>query len=166
MAMARQLRSSNLCCAALAIGLALTFIGAQAQTPRNGKAAVLAANDQFYAALNAMFKGDAGPIEAVWSHADDITYMGPAGGFDSGWSAIRKDWESQTALKLGGHIQPTEVHVFVGQDIAVVSDYEEGENTNVNGKTVQVKLRATNIYRKENGQWKMIGHHTDLLPYL
>jgi ketosteroid isomerase-like protein len=30
----------------------------------------------------------------------------------------------------------------------------------------KVSIRATNIYRKENGQWKMIGHHTDLLPYL
>lgn len=166
MAVARHLRIAYLRNVAMAIGFFFTFIGASAQAPLNGKAAVLAANAQFYAALNAMFKGEAGPIEAVWSHANDITYMGPAGGFDSGWSAIRKDWESQAALKLGGHIQPVDVHAFVGQEIAVVSDYEEGENTNVNGKTVHVKLRATNIYRKENGQWKMIGHHTDLLPYL
>jgi hypothetical protein len=29
-----------------------------------------------------------------------------------------------------------------------------------------VKLRATNSYRMENGVWKMVGHHTDPLPYL
>jgi ketosteroid isomerase-like protein len=166
MTMTRQLGMARLRRTALAVGLAFTIIGASAQAPGSAKTAVLAANAHFYAALNAMFKGDAGPIEEVWSHASYVTYMGPAGGFDSGWSAVRKDWESQTALKLGGHIQPVDVHAFVGQEIAVVSDYEEGENTNVNGKTVQVKLRATNIYRKENGQWKMIGHHTDLLPYL
>jgi ketosteroid isomerase-like protein len=31
---------------------------------------------------------------------------------------------------------------------------------------VQVSIRATNLFRKENGAWKMIGHHTDLLPFL
>jgi hypothetical protein len=30
----------------------------------------------------------------------------------------------------------------------------------------KVSIRATNIFRKENGVWKMIGHHTDLLPYV
>jgi ketosteroid isomerase-like protein len=166
MAMAWQLRSSHLCCAALAIGLAFTFIGASAQAPNNGKDAVLAANARFYAAVNAMFKGDVGPIEAVWSHASDVTYMGPTGAFETGWSAVLKDWQGQAAQKLGGRVEPENIHVFAGQDLAVVNDYEAGENTNANGTVQQVKLRATNIYRKENGQWKMIGHHTDLLPYL
>ena len=40
---------------------------------------------------------------------------------------------------------------------------EVGSNV-IGGKKSVVSLRATSIYRKENGQWKMIGHHTDLLP--
>lgn len=137
-----------------------------AQAADNDKAAVLAANTAFYAAINAMFKGEVGPIEAVWSHADDVTFMGPNGAFETGWSAVQKDWQGEAALKLGGRIEPVEIHVFIGRDLAVVSDYEQGENTNADGKVQRVKLRATNIYRKENGQWKMIGHHTDQLPYL
>ena len=31
--------------------------------------------------LNLMFAGDLGPMKDVWSHADDVTYMGPDGGF-------------------------------------------------------------------------------------
>jgi ketosteroid isomerase-like protein len=42
---------------------------------------------------------------------------------------------------------------------------EVGDNV-VDGKPQQVSIRATNTFRKENGQWKMIGHHTDLLPFL
>ena len=34
------------------------------------------------------------------------------------------------------------------------------------GRPLQVSIRATNIFRKEKGEWKMIGHHTDLLPFL
>ena len=44
-------------------------------------AAVRAASNQFYTALNQLFTGDMAPMEAVWSHLKDVTYMGPAGGF-------------------------------------------------------------------------------------
>ena len=33
-------------------------------------------------------------------------------------------------------------------------------------KVEKVKLRATSIFRKEAGLWKMVGHQTDKLPYL
>jgi hypothetical protein len=47
--------------------------------------AVREAAEQFYFALNAIFKGDLTPMQKVWSHADDVTYMGPGGGFRIGW---------------------------------------------------------------------------------
>ena len=127
--------------------------------------AVKQANAKFYAALNAMFEGETEPMIAVWSHAEDVTYMGPGGGMLVGWDAVSAKWESQAAIKLGGTIQPEKIHVNVGQDTAIVDCYEIGENF-VDGKPQKVSLRATNVFRKENGQWKMIGHHTDLLPFL
>ncbi len=131
-----------------------------------GNPAVMAAVDQFYAALNAMFTGDAGPMMAVWSHADDITYMGPAGGFQKGWAEIRNVWETHAAMKLGGKVTPDRMEVVEGSDIAMTHNYEIGENFDENGVRQEVSIRATNIFRKEDGQWKMISHHTDLLPYL
>ena len=44
-----------------------------------------AASDRFYAALNAMFTGDLAPMNAIWSHGDDVTDMGPFGGRLTGW---------------------------------------------------------------------------------
>lgn len=152
--------------AAAATVMACALIGIAPPACADETAAVLAANAQFYAALNKMFTGDVNPIEAIWSHADDVTYMGPTGGFEHGWQAVLKDWEGQAAIKLGGRVTPVDMHAVVGQDVAVVSDYEEGENTNAKGKVVRLRLRATNIFRKEDGQWKMVGHHTDKLPYL
>jgi len=121
---------------------------------------------QFYAALNEMFTGELAQMKKVWSHADDVTYMGPGGGFQVGWNQVLKNWEAQAALKLGGKVEPADLRITVGTEIAVVSCYEKGENTNAKGETQKVSIRATNIFRKENGEWKMIGHHTDLLPYL
>jgi ketosteroid isomerase-like protein len=132
------------------------------------EAAVGAASAQFYTALNALFTGDVAPMEEVWSHADDVTYMGPGGGFQVGWNQVQVIWKEQAAKKLGGAINPVGTRTTIGQTIAIVSTYEEGENTNTNanGKSAKVSLRATNLFRKEDGKWKMIGHHTDLLPFL
>src|SRR6266404_4152989 len=103
---------------------------------------------QFYTALNAMFTGELGPIKEVW------------------WDQVLATWEGQAAKKLGGKVEPTNMRITVGQDLAIVSDIENGENTNADGKVEKVSIRTTNLLRKEGGKWKMIGHHTDLLPYL
>lgn len=122
--------------------------------------------EQFYVALNAMFTGNLGAMKEVWSHAKDVTYMGPGGGFRIGWDQVLADWEIQAAMKLGGKVEAEKMHIMVGQELGVVQNYEKGENTNVKGKPQRVLIRATNLFRKEDGKWKMIGHHTDLLPYL
>ena len=121
---------------------------------------------QFYTALNTMFTGELGPMKEVWSHANDATYMGPGGGFQVGWDQVLAEWEAQAAKKLGGKVEPADIRITAGQDLAIVSDIEKGENTNAAGKVEKVSIRATNLFRKERGKWKMIGHHTDLLPYL
>ncbi len=128
--------------------------------------AVEQASAQFYTSLNAMFTGNAEPMLKIWSHADDVTYLGPAGGIQSGWNAVRDAWETQAALNLGGKVEPSELQVIVGNDLAFTQCYEKGSNLDAQGRPVEVSIRATNVYRKENGQWKMIGHHTDLLPFL
>ena len=136
-----------------------------ATAARADDAAVRAAADRFYAALNVLFGGDAQPMLEVWSHADDITFMAPGGGFHVGWKQSRTDWEAVADQKLGGSVEPTEMRINAGSDIAITSNYEVGHNI-VDGKPQTVTIRATNIFRLEDGQWKMIGHHTDLLPFL
>jgi ketosteroid isomerase-like protein len=128
--------------------------------------AVRAATAKFYSALQAMFTGDAGPMKDVWSHAADVSFMGPGGELKRGWPAVLADWEAQAALKLGGDVQPVDLHVTLGQDLAVTSNWERGQNVGAGGKVEVVSIRATNVFRKEGGSWKMIGHHTDLLPFL
>jgi ketosteroid isomerase-like protein len=127
---------------------------------------ILEAAAQFYQALNAMFEGDLTLMKEVWSHADDVTYMGPDGGFQAGWDETLACWERQAAMKLGGVVQPEGMRITVARDIGVTHNYEKGRNTNALGKVEEVSIRATNVFRKEDGQWKLIGHHVDILPYL
>jgi ketosteroid isomerase-like protein len=128
--------------------------------------AVEHASKQFYSSLNAMFMGDVAPMTEIWSHSDDVNYMGPTGGIETGWEQVRALWESQAALNLGGNVEPEAIHTIIGHDLAIVTCKEIGNNVDANGEPVLVSIRATNVFRKENGEWKMIGHHTDLLPFL
>jgi ketosteroid isomerase-like protein len=126
---------------------------------------VRAAVDQFYVALNSMFAGDVERMNDVWSHADDVVYMGPDGGFQVGWTAVFKEWKEQAAMKLGGKVEPENVTVTIGDKLAVAYDLEKGENKDAKGNAAPVSIRATNVFRRgDDGAWKMISHHTDLIP--
>lgn len=120
---------------------------------------------QFYAALNSMIQGDLEPMIKIWSHADDVTYLDPMGNMLVGWDQVLKSWEEQAKLKVGGKVDPENMHVVAGVDIGVTIDYERGTGY-INGEPVKTDIRATNTFRNEDGKWKMIGHHVDLMPWL
>ncbi len=128
--------------------------------------ALRAANDQFYTALNAMFIGDLQPLQDIWSHAEDVTLMDPFGGRLTGWEAVGGEFTKVGAMKLGGKIVFKDLHLYAGSDLGYTIGVEDGENMGADGKPVKVNHRATNIFRMENGQWKLVHHHTDLSPEL
>jgi ketosteroid isomerase-like protein len=144
--------------------LVLSLVCAGAANARDHKD-VAAANEGFYEALNRMFTGDVEPMKDIWSHKKNVTYMGPRGGILTGWEAVWKEWEAQGALKLGGKVEATDVHIVSDGELAIVTDNEVGENQTAKG-VERVSIRATNVFRKQHGRWKMIAHHTDPLPYL
>ena len=126
---------------------------------------LLTANSNFYEALNGVFRGDSSAMERTWSHAQDVSYMGPDGRRHLGWSAVKADWELLASKKLGGSAKLAEVRVQPGETMAAVSGIEVGENL-VDGQPQKFSIRATNIFRKEEGGWKLIAHHTDKLSFL
>ena len=129
------------------------------------RAEVEDATASFYAALNVLFTGNAQPMKDAWSHADDITYMGPNGLYLIGWRQIEAEWDAQGAALLGGRVTPDQLHIVVGTDLAVINCLEAGENV-VDGRAETVRIRSSTVFRREAGAWKVIGHQTDLLRYM
>jgi ketosteroid isomerase-like protein len=117
---------------------------------------------EFYVALAAVLKGDAEPMLGIWSHADDVSYMGPFGELVVGWEPIRAAWVAQAAQKLRGSIEPEELHIYDSAALGVAVGFERG-TVEADGQPVAVDIRATSIYRREDGRWLMVGHHTDRL---
>lgn len=127
-----------------------------------GEGELRIANEQFYAALNAMFTGEIEPMNAIWSHRDDVTDLGPFGGRLTGWAAVGAEFKKEAGLKFGGRVLCKDLVVQIGGDMGYTVCVEEGQHMSVEGKPVVVRFRATNIFRRENGRWKLVHHHTDL----
>ena len=123
---------------------------------------VRAASDAFYSALNEMFVGNITSMDNVWSHEDDVTQLGPMGGRLVGWESVGAEWRREAALKLGGTVSAEHVEVVAGPCMGFTVTDEVGQNMTADGKPIEVRFRATNIFRKEAGGWKMVHHHTDL----
>ncbi len=120
------------------------------------------ATEGFYDALNAMLGGDAEPMLELWSHDDDVTYMSPFGELLVGWEPVRESWEAQANQRLGGRVDPEELRHFTSPTLGFVVGFERG-SVEIDGSSTPVNIRATSMYRLEDGRWKMIGHHTDPL---
>lgn len=95
-----------------------------------------------------------------------MTYLGANYSLYAGWEEVLADWRAQAALNLKGDINPVDVHVTLGQDFAATTCYVRGHNFDLGGERHEVAIRDTNLFRKEGGAWKMVGHHSDPLPFV
>lgn len=126
--------------------------------------AVRAAVEQWFAALNAMIAGDPEPFAGVFSHAADVIYMSGEGTYRTGYDAAFADWKDQAAKSLGGHARPEDTRIIVSGDMAAVALVSRATVNGADGGTKELRIRHTNVLRKEDGAWKMIVHHADNSP--
>ena len=124
------------------------------------------ASEQFYAALNRTINGDSGSMMEVWSHGSDVTALHPLGGRETGWREVRASWEQVAQGFSDGQVSIEDLVVVpLSDDVAYTLGTEHGQAT-LGEETVSIDWRVTNIYRREEGEWKMVLHHTDVSPEL
>jgi ketosteroid isomerase-like protein len=121
------------------------------------------ASEQFYAALNRMLNGDAGPLAVIWSHSAAVTTMHPIGGREVGWDKVGQTWEQVAKVFSGGQVKLTDQLIQVSGDMAYEVGTEQGQAM-LAGQQVAIGHRVTNIYRREAEGWKIVHHHTDVSP--
>jgi ketosteroid isomerase-like protein len=121
------------------------------------------ASDRFYAALNRVLQGDAGPMMDVWAHTSDVTTMHPIGEREVGWEQVEGPWQQVASLASGGQVAIKDPLIQIGGDFAYEVGNEVGDGT-IAGEVVAFGQRVTNIYRRDDGAWKIVHHHTDKSP--
>ena len=121
------------------------------------------ASEQFYAALNRLFNGNASSMEGIWSKDSTITVLQPIGGRTVGWDDIREAYRDIAQIAENGQVKLDDQIIQVIGDVAYEVGVERGQAAFA-GNQVTLDYRVTNIYRREAGGWKIVHHHTDISP--
>jgi Ketosteroid isomerase homolog len=124
---------------------------------------VRSASKNFYTALNQMANGDATSMADGWSHSPDVTAMHPINGREMGWDAVNASFGQFAQAATDGAISLKDQVIRVNGDVAYEIGTEQGR-CKFGGHPVELNHRVTNIYRREDGGWRMIHHHSDTSP--
>jgi ketosteroid isomerase-like protein len=121
------------------------------------------ARSRLRGAEEALHNGDAGPRLAIWSRNDPVTVLGA-------WKSANGQEELRELFR---HLEASfsdctsYSHDIVAADVVGDMAYTVGyEHTqaSVNGEPRRYTLRATQVYRREDGEWKVAHRHADTMP--
>ena len=115
------------------------------------------------AAEQAIHNGDVEPRLALWSRRDPVTLYG-AKLSGTGWADLEPKFR-EVASWFGDSVAYEFEVVAAGAsgDLAYTVGYEHN-NVSVNGQPTTYTLRVTHVYRREDGQWRIVHRHADVPP--
>jgi ketosteroid isomerase-like protein len=108
----------------------------------------------------ALHNGDAAPRRAIWSAEEPVSVLGA-------WrNATGQQELDQLFAALGESFSECTSYAFDLQACDVVGDMAytaglEHTSASVNGEPRSYTLRATQVYRREGGEWKVAHRHGD-----
>ena len=108
-------------------------------------------------------RGDAGPLQAMWSHGDDVTLANPWGPARKGWNDVAEGMAlAASQFSDGAARTHEELTRFVTDDLAALVVNERWE-AKVSGRSeiTPFDLRVTTVFRVEDGDWKVVHRHAD-----
>ncbi len=107
--------------------------------------------------------GDSGPRAAMWSRTEPLTLFGAAMS-GRGWCEIGPIFDAlgkqfSNCLSYQNEIIAAEAHGDLAYTVAL-----EHTTASINGAAPEpYVLRATTIFRREDGEWKVVHRHGDAL---
>jgi ketosteroid isomerase-like protein len=106
--------------------------------------------------------GNPRPFLELWSRAEDVSLMGGVGGHQVGIDNVT-ELLTAAAKTLNYESWSAENLVTSFGDTLGFTVELERLTRHVDGEKEEMGLRATSIYRRENGAWRVIHRHGDSL---
>ena len=113
--------------------------------------------EKTHLALKEFYKGNPEPYRMLCSLGQDVSLLGAFGGISVGPKEVNKHLTTRASYFQAGHNVSFENLVkFSTRDFGYIVEVERFE-TRIGGtdETVRVALRATTIFRREDGEWKV-----------
>ena len=119
--------------------------------------------EQFDLATRGFLKGNPGPLKKVYSHRRDVTLANPLGPAVRGWEQVAATLEHAASQVRDGEIVDVEnVAKYVTPELAYIVEVERYKAKVGGGEELApISLRVTSIFRREDGDWKIVHRHAD-----
>lgn len=121
--------------------------------------------DQRRRVAQAYVNGDAGPLGEIATQANPATFFPPRGGREQGAGHVTAvNARGARSMQAGGETTLEILHSQASGDLAYWTGLQHasvlfaGED-----QAVEMHLRVTEVFRREDGDWKMIHRHADML---
>src|SRR5215218_3227973 len=115
-------------------------------------------------ARSAVANGDPEPMKALCSHTDEVSQCGFWGGVESGWAEVGERWEWVASQFVSGLGDVTSETAFLtvngGMAYGVFIERWRGQFKS-RPEPIELMIRATLIFRREDGEWKAVHRHGD-----
>jgi ketosteroid isomerase-like protein len=116
------------------------------------------------AAEAAVIRGDPEPYKALWSRGDDVSLFGAFGPCKKGWHQLETTFDWVASRYREGVVTDEYEVVHEGADLAYTVGYEISDVVLDGGPMIHQRLRVTQIYRREDGEWRLVHRHGDFAP--
>ena len=114
-------------------------------------------------AEQAIHNGDAEPRIALWSRTEPVTVFG-AKLSASGWADLEPMFRNVASWFSDSAEYEFEVTAAgASGDLAYTIGYEHNQ-VKVDGQPRTYTLRVTHVYRREDGEWRIVHRHADVPP--
>lgn len=116
-------------------------------------------------AAKAYVSGDPAPLGEMVARSVPATFFGPGGGHVEGTDEVWKRYEKDAAIfEPDGKSSFEILQCEASQGLAFWAGSQKA-TVNMHGKAVpiEMELRVTEIFRREEAGWRMVHRHADML---
>jgi ketosteroid isomerase-like protein len=113
-------------------------------------------------AITQQSHGHPEPFLELWSRAEDASIMAAIGGYQVGFEQVSELLTAASKTQSFETWSAENLVTAVADDLAITVELEHyGRHTD--GEKEEMTLRATQVYRREGGEWKVLHRHGDIL---
>ena len=120
--------------------------------------------ERYHSALQDFVKGNAKPMEDLFSHREDVCLANPFGSIMHGWNSVREALERAASFYEEGTHSFENITTYSTPELGYIIEVERFKaKLGRKAETSSGSLRVTSIFRKEDDVWKVVQRHADPL---